>query len=211
RPGIVDPQEAEQIGPCLDALDLELARRKLPCPQDASVKDGGSVDPRREAVLPALDLESEAGDPIETVEALRPGPSRSAGERQDRGHDRGGRGRRAAEARADRKPGLDPQAGALVQPAARAGLQIDLFRCLAEGDFDNVGRILAAHLLERRGHRVLGVAGPALAGGGGVGAELLPGGRLQMVEAWKVQADLPTDLMMRKRREAGGEAEDNLR
>src|SRR5262245_46865033 len=103
------------------------------------MENGSAVDPRREAVLPALDLEREAGDPIETVEALRPGPSRGAGERQDRGHDRGGRARRAAEARADRKAGLDPQPG--------ARLQNDLFRGLAEGDFDNMGRIFAAHLL----------------------------------------------------------------
>ena len=139
-------------------------------------------------MLPALDLQGQPAD------GLRAGVGAAEGEVP--GHHRHRRGRRAAEAGADRELGVDAQ----VERRA-AGLAQRLGR-LAERDLDDVRRIAAAHRLEGGGAGLGGVALPALADLAGVGEEVAPGELLAVADLGEIELDAAGEA----RGEAGGEA-----
>ena len=80
---------------------------------------------------------------------------------------------------------------------------VEVLRRLAEGDLDEVHRVLAAKLAERPRGRARGVALPALAGAPRVAADLRPAGVGLAAEAGELEADAGGG----RGGEAGGQAQ----
>ncbi len=113
RPRIVDPQPARAEGsaPAIRLVSSPPAG-SLPRPEHAAAQHRGAVHARGHAVLPALDLEGQA---LDRGRDRRRSPCQES----IAGDHRHGRGRRAAEAGADREIGLDAQ----VEPGASGSAQ----------------------------------------------------------------------------------------